>query len=138
LAPGGVMAVNMNLHADGSDSINRALGDTVSAVFDTVCTADVPHTTNRELFAADGTDLSAALTANLPGVSDGALRRMMEQVSGALTPYVSGSRTLTDDRAPVEVLGMRTLDGYIAGELSYYKELFRTKGISGLLQEAGG
>jgi hypothetical protein len=44
-----------------------------------------------------------------------------------------GGRILTDDRAPVELLGMRAIDDIIKEELVYYKEIFRRYGLSGLL-----
>jgi spermidine synthase len=136
LRPDGVMAVNMNLHADGEGSINQALADTIASVFPHVYTADVPNNTNRELFAwtADGTlDVFAAGIAGLPS---GELRGEMQKLSDSrLTPYTPGDRVLTDDRAPVEVLGMRTLDTYIAAELAQYKQIFRDKGLGGMLRE---
>lgn len=135
LKPDGVMVVNMNLHADGEGSINQALADTVSQVFDTVYTADVPNTTNRELFAANGIDLTAALEANLTAQNDRELKTMMRAVSQSLIRPVAGKHVLTDDRAPVEMLGMRTLDTYIGAELARYRQLFREEGLSGLLRE---
>ena len=54
--------------------------------------------------------------------------------SGAgLTVYTGGDCLLTDDRAPVEVLGMRVLDELIAGELDYYRENFSLQEILGML-----
>ena len=49
---------------------------------------------------------------------------MMAEVAADLTVYTGGDSLLTDDRAPVEVLGMRVLDELIAGELDYYRENF--------------
>jgi len=43
-------------------------------------------------------------------------------VPGRLTVYESGGRLLTDDRAPVELLGMRAIDALIADEAAYYRE----------------
>ena len=40
---------------------------------------------------------------------------------------------LTDDKAPVELLGMELIDDIIKYELSYYKELFREGGLSAVL-----
>ena len=68
------------------------------------------------------------------GVADGELRAHLEKVSQRLTPYQGGSHILTDDQAPVEVLGMRAIDDLIQEELSYYKEKFKTEGLSGLLR----
>lgn len=134
LKPDGVMVVNMNLHADGKGSINQALTDTVSQVFDTVYAADVPNTTNRELFAANGVDLQAALQTNLALQTDRDLQTMMRAVSQGLMRPAAGKQVLTDDRAPVEMLGMRTLDTYIGTELARYQQLFREEGLAGMLR----
>jgi spermidine synthase len=135
LTDNGVMVVNMNMHSDGEGSINQALTDTVASVFGSVYTADVEGATNREMFASAGADVSGALESGMSRITDFELRAMMETVYGALTPVSSGSAVLTDDRAPVEMLGMKTLDGYIGNELSYYRELFRSEGFSGILGE---
>ena len=50
-----------------------------------------------------------------------------------LTEYTGGGKILTDDKAPVELLGMRVLDELIAGELSYYKSNFSMDNIIGML-----
>ena len=47
--------------------------------------------------------------------------------------YLCGSCILTDDKAPVEVLGMRVLDELIGDELNYYKDELRTGGLSALI-----
>lgn len=49
---------------------------------------------------------------------------MMETVFGQLSLRESGTLILTDDKAPVELLGMRVLDEIIAEELDYYRELY--------------
>lgn len=133
LNPGGVMVVNLNMHSDGEGSINQALCDTIASLFPSVYTVDVAGSTNRELFAALGGDPADWLKQNLSGVADGELRTHLEKVSQKLTAYQGGSHILTDDQAPVEVLGMRAIDGLIQEELSYYKEKFKTEGLSGLL-----
>ena len=43
-----------------------------------------------------------------------------------------GGEPLTDDKAPVELLGMRALDGIIREELQYYKGIYRRDGFDGL------
>ena len=40
---------------------------------------------------------------------------------------------LTDDKAPVELLGMRAIDDLIQQELAYYQEIYVEEGLSGLL-----
>ena len=135
LAPGGVMVVNLNMHSDGEGSINQALCDTIASIFPSVCTADVPNTTNRELFAALDGDLPQRMAENLAQVENPALAEHLTTVAEALTPYTGGGHILTDDQAPVEVLGMRAIDGIIQEELEYYQDVFREEGLSGLLKQ---
>ena len=42
---------------------------------------------------------------------------------------------MTDDKAPVELLGMKVIDQLIRDEIGYYKEIFEKEGIRGLLEE---
>ncbi len=132
LAEDGVMVVNMNMRSDGADGINEYLGDTIASVFPCVYTADVVRNTNRELFAA-GFDLAPALEERRAGLPQADLSDMMETVAQRLTPYESGGRLLTDDRAPVELLSMRAIDALIREELGYYREIFKKDGIRGIL-----
>ena len=125
----------MNMHSDGADSINAWLSDTISSVFPYVYTADVPNTTNKELFACFGGDPAELLAQHLSSVGDVRLRNLLRTVRQNLTSYVPGSHLLTDDQAPVEVLGMRMIDGLIEEELQYYKDIYAEKGLSGLLSE---
>ena len=134
LKPGGVMVVNMNMHSDGEGSINAYLADTIAAVFPQVATVDVPRTTDRELFAAmDDAPLAERLNKGLAAVTDGDLAALLARVADHLTDYVPGDYLLTDDKAPVEVLGMRMIDVIIRDEVSYYKALYRDRGLSGLM-----
>jgi len=133
----GVMVVNLSMHSDGELSINHYLCDTIASVFPHVMTADVPYTTNRELFAMTGKDPAARLEQGMQRISDPALSAMMQTVRAALKPYSAESHILTDDKAPVEVLGMRMIDGLIQEELGYYKDIFREEGLSGLLKSLG-
>ena len=133
LSPGGVMAVNLNMHSDGEGSINQALCDTIASLFPHVYTVDVTGTTNRELFAALEEDPIRCLERNRKELTDPVLAGHMEKVQSGLRPYAGGTHILTDDRAPVEVLGMRAIDGLIRTELRHYRSMFREQGISGLL-----
>ena len=130
----GVMVVNMNMRSDSSDGINSCLADTISAVFGTVLTADVYGSTNRELFASDNGNTEGLLRENTAKLTNAELKDMMETVQDELFPYTAGDRILTDDKAPVELLGMKVIDDIIQEELVYYKEAFAEKGIKGLIE----
>ncbi len=150
LKPGGVMVVNLNMVSDGEGSINEWLCDTIASVFDDVVTVDVPGATNRELFARNTADGNASLPNNGGSISlldfDGApegfgdidFESRMLSVSEELTPYSGGDNIFTDDRAPVELLGMGVIDELISDELGYYKQVFHEKGLFGLISELTG
>lgn len=133
LREGGVMVVNMNMYSDNEDNINDYLSDTIASVFPEVATVPVPNNTNCELFACNGTGGVDRFRRSVASVKDPELRRMMAAVSGTLTLYEGQDRILTDDKAPVEVLGMRELDRIIGGELDDIQNIYREEGVSGLL-----
>ena len=157
LNPGGVMVVNMNMIDDGQGSINAALTHTITRVFgsEAILTADVPQTTNRELFARrpgsddfpgsegdkkgsmrdyPGSDLLAEAAARVSPDPD--LSQMMEQVSSRLSTVGDAKgRILTDDNAPVELLGMHAIDGIISREAGPYRRILQHEGIQGLIRE---
>lgn len=135
LNPGGIMVVNMNMHSDGEGAINEYLTDTILSVFPCACSADVPRNSNRELFAADS-DPQLLLGE---GVSeddyDPALKRQLNSVLSALVRCKPSGQNhvLTDDKAPVEVLGMSMIDSLILEELEYYREIYREEGLRELI-----
>lgn len=131
----GVMVVNMNMHSDADGNINDYLSDTIAEVFDYVYTVDVRGSTNRELFATQNPDVLSDFEAVRSTVEDTELQMMLARVSDGITPYEKGEYLLTDDKAPVELLGMQVIDTLIQTELAYYKELFKQKGIRGFLED---
>lgn len=162
LTEDGVMVVNMNMRGSGEDSINAYLSDTIGSVFDEVYTVDVKGSTNRELFASDNPrmlenlknrageifrpgsprDPHVAASDDIPyaglrkreeTVADESLRAMMNTVSDNLLPYEAGDRIMTDDKAPVELLGMRVIDELIRNEVAYYKTIYEEQGIQGVI-----
>ena len=120
----GVMVVNMNMKSQTEGSINDYLCDTIGSVFDYVYTAPVSGGTNCEVFAFQDPTALETLAAGQQSLTDPALSEMMEIVSGQMELRESGNLILTDDKAPVEVLGMKVLDEIIADELDYYRELY--------------
>ena len=135
LAENGVMVVNMNMHASGENSINVWLNDTICSVFSNVCEVEVPYSTNKEVFASDGDGaLTDRLQNGIYGLEDAQLGALLERVSENLKPSAGGSRLLTDDRAPVEMLGMTMIDSLIRDEVRDYKKIYETEGLSGLLK----
>lgn len=136
LNPGGVMVVNMNMYSDESEeSINTYLADTISSVFENVRVAPVSNSTNRELFATDNADFLERFDENLELEDEAELKKMMAYVKEVAVPYEAKGNIMTDDKAPVELLGMRQIDSIIKEEVSYYKDIYKRDGIEGLMKK---
>ncbi len=138
LTDNGVMVVNMNMHSEKEGNINEYLADTIASVFPNVYTVDVTGSTNRELFASVSDEGIRSFIEDRAGgdaVGQGdELDSLMTEVAASLARYEGGANILTDDKAPVELLGMRMIDELIGDELGYYKQIFQEQGLTGLLE----
>ena len=130
----GVMVVNMNMHGSSEGDINQYLSDTISSVFENVYTVDVKWSTNRELFASNDSEFLTRFEDNRDLEEDEELAKMMNTVGNNLDKYESGDYLMTDDKAPVELLGMKVIDELIREEVSYYKGIYETEGIQGVIE----
>lgn len=133
LNPGGVMVMNMNMKTGGDGGINTYLSDTVSSVFENVYTVPVTRSSNVELFASDG-DIKAVMAKNVGEEKNPDLNALMVNVYENLEEYIPGDKIMTDDKAPVELLGMKAIDALIFDEADYYKKIFRRYGFKGLIE----
>jgi len=129
----GVMVVNMNMRGTEKGSINQYLSDTIASVFHDVYIADVGSTTNRELFAGNS-DFMRTFHKNCAFEQNKQLKQLMLKVEEGLSQYNAGTFIMTDDKAPVELLGMQVIDSLIGNEVQYYKEIYDQEGIQGLLK----
>jgi hypothetical protein len=125
----------MNMHADGNNSINAYLSDTIASVFSSVCTVDVPDMTNRELFASrQQTVLSDRLQTKTGIMVQGPLKVLLESMILQIKPHYSGTHILTDDKAPVELLGMAAMDNLVRNNLAQYRATIQQQGVMGALK----
>lgn len=131
----GVMVVNMNMHSSEhlEEDINTYLADTISQVFPEVYVVDVPFCTNRELFASMNPAMVENLEVNADSLENEELKELMKEIRLGLTAYAAGKNILTDDKAPVELLGMQMIDSIIKDEIVHYKNIFKEQGLAGLL-----
>jgi len=127
------MVVNMNMKGLKEGNINQYLADTISNVFEQVYTVDVPRGTNRELYASNNNQMLDIFQANVDAEEDMVLSFMMEQVADGLIKYNKGEYLLTDDKAPVELLGMQLIDELISDEVTYYKKIYDEGGLEALI-----
>lgn len=130
LTEDGVMVVNLNMYSSSESSLDKYICDTVSSVFDNVYVAD--RGTNRVVFSSDN---NAMLNTFRDGYKKGnaELIPLLTDLDSKLTLYEGGDLLLTDDKAPVELLGMQVIDEMISEELSYYKKMFEDMSISEML-----
>lgn len=135
LKENGIMVVNMNIRGEKEGNINQYLSDTIGKVFEWEYTVDVANSTNRELFASENPKMIKNLEGNIPKIDNTELKDMMSKISSNITPYKKGNYILTDDKAPVELLGMQVIDDLIRDEVAYYKEIYKKYGIKGLMKE---
>lgn len=133
LKDGGVMVVNMNMQTRAAGNINDYLQDTIAAEFAHVYTLDVPRASNRELLATNDGQLLPSLPQHLAALPDASLRAFLQQAAPQLQPYRGQGRILTDDKAPVELLGMQTIDALIQDEIKPYWKRFAEQGFHGLM-----
>lgn len=133
LTDDGVMVVNMNMKSTKDGNINEYLSDTIGSVFDTEYIVDVTGSSNRELFASDNKEIMEILSGNIEKLDNLQLKTMMRQVKENMLAYPKGDYLLTDDKAPVELLGMKVIDELIGDEVSYYKGIYKEKGLKGLI-----
>ena len=131
----GVMVVNMNMRGmKVRKHQSVTFTDTIGSVFDTAVTVDVAGSSNRELFASDDSDIVKNLTKHTGELTNVNLKNMMQEVTSNLTEYQKGNYILTDDQAPVELLGMQVIDELIKDEVQYYKDIYKEQGIKGLIE----
>ena len=129
----GVMVVNMNMRGQQEGNINQYLADTIASVFSEVYTVDVLSNTNRELFASNNLAILTRMEENAARCADPALRAMLERIARDLASYEAGDYRMTDDCAPVELLGMRVIDELIRDEVAWYKQIYREYGLKALI-----
>jgi spermidine synthase len=130
----GVMVVNLNMRSDSPGNINDYLSDTIGSVFPCIYTADVSGWSNRVLYASFNSEIVANLEGAINRETDSDLRYMMGKSYEGLQAYNPGDLIMTDDKAPVELLGMQIIDEIIVDEVNYYKRIYKDKGLSGLLE----
>lgn len=134
----GVMVVNLNMRSNEEGNINFYLCDTIANVFTNVYTVDINGSTNRLLYASMNNDMIKVLDDELHNTTDIELKDFIEEnVYKRLSSYEKGSLILTDDKAPVELLGISIIDTLIDKEVGFYKSIYKKEGIKGLLNYLG-
>ncbi len=101
LAPGGTVIVNVG-HPEGSDELERVLGETMATAFPVVWRYPI-ESTNTLLLAGEG-PLERERLRRRAATLASPLRPLALQAAASLAPRLAGGEVYTDDRAPVEWL----------------------------------
>ncbi|MBP5551411.1 MAG: fused MFS/spermidine synthase [Bacilli bacterium] len=134
LTDDGVMVVNLNMRSDEEGNINFYLCDTITKCFSEVHYVDVRSSTNRILLASNNAQMLTNLHNNIETIEDETLKYFLNTyVEARLEEYSGGDLVLTDDKAPVELLGIGVIDTLIGDEVSFYKDIYKERGLKGLL-----
>ena len=140
LTDDGVLYVNLNMRSDKEDNINYYLCDTIGNAFKYIYQVDVKYSSNRVLFASQK-DIKVGLDEKMfadkdrvPYLYDILNKTSYCNIYNSMELYQKGDRLLTDDKAPVELLGISVIDSLIKGEVDYYKKIFKEEGLTGLLK----
>ena len=127
----GLSYVNYNLLVTDWDSSN------VEDILMPCMYEDVYRISTGENLKTEGwkiPDIGKNLTKHTGELTNANLKNMMQEVASNLTEYQKGNYILTDDQAPVELLGMQVIDELIKDEVQYYKDIYKERGIKGLME----
>lgn len=130
----GVMVVNLNMYTDNEGGINDYICGTIRNCFDNAY--KVKCNSNCEVYACNGFDLKESLVKSINLIDNTELKTMMSRVYSRMEFVEKNEYILTDDKAPVELLGMDVLDDMIFDELDYYRNLIKGKSIKEVIQMA--
>lgn len=129
LNPGGVIMININMRSEKSTEIIDYLSETLKSNMNRVYKYNVPYTTNTLVFSSDSEDMAEYLAQNASSLhAEHPLKAIAEEVQNNLTEVKSSAHVLTDDLAPVEVMGQKVLDDIVADSL---EDLKKQMGVSG-------
>ena len=130
----GVMVVNLNMYTDNEGGINDYICGTIRNCFDNAY--KVKCNSNCEVYACNGFDLKESLVKSINLIDNTELKTMMSRVYSRMEFVEKNEYILTDDKAPVELLGMDVLDDMIFDELDYYRNLIKGKSNKEVIQMA--
>ncbi len=129
----GVMVVNMNMTSSSEGGINEYLTDTIASVFPEAAKVVVSNNTNTVLFASESGAMLERFEENRAKLTDVELSAHMQTVADTMEDVGAGDKLLTDDKAPVELLGMAAIDELIEEELDWIREAIKSGDFSAIL-----
>lgn len=124
LEEGGVLVLNMNMKSSKEGMINDYIISTVREVYPYVYTVEAGG--NVELFATSDKEALSRLDFEIDNMETSTdflaeSKKALDRTRENIVEREKTTVVLTDDKAPVEVLGMKVLDEIVEGELDRLK-----------------
>lgn len=127
LNPGGVLLMNINIRSNKANDIADYLTQTVKSEMKKVYRCSVQGSTNTIVFASDDEKCLDSYKANISRIAqDHPLAAIAGNVSGNLQEVRESKLVLTDEVAPVEIMGQKALDEIVSDSINYYKRMVNT------------
>lgn len=136
LKPGGVLVVNVNMKSGSFTGVPEYLANTVKSVFNKVYRTDLNIVTNSLLFISDDENMFENYKRNTEEFirKDHDLYNISRYVGDNLQEIKEARLILTDDLAPVEVLGQRALNEIVHNETAAVRNVIEGKSIPEILE----
>lgn len=128
----GIMIVNLNMNSSREGGINDYIYGTITSVFKNCYT--VPAGSNVLVYASNGIDPKEQLYNGLDRAPNVKLKNLFTNTYNNMEALEKNGYLLTDDKAPVELLGMQVLDDMIIDELEGYRSKLRGKSIPEIIR----
>lgn len=136
LKPGGILAINVNMKSGDFTGVPEYLANTVKSIFNKVYRSDLDVVTNSILFASDDESIlqnyqknASALISEEHDLYD--ISRYIEQ---SLQEITEARLILTDDLAPVEMLGQKSLNAIVESEAEIIRSAIKGKSLKEIIQ----
>ena len=138
LVDDGVMVMNINMKTESKSSLATALSDTLCSQFDYRYKFDVPSGSGVEVFASNSPAMYSNLERGIGLCTHSNLKAKLNEVNAGSKEHIDTGIRLYDDNADVEMRAIVSIDSLINDELSYYRKIFRERGLGGLIKELLG
>ncbi|MBQ9359992.1 MAG: fused MFS/spermidine synthase [Lachnospiraceae bacterium] len=123
---------NRELFAVKSDGASLS-GDYISSASEEISDVESVDSVKNVKTVGSG-DILARFDAALDNITvKDELYQLMVNIRAVTNVYKGGEHIFTDDKAPVELLGMREIDQMISEELTYYKSVYKERGLQGVM-----
>lgn len=122
LKPDGILMVNINMRSSNTTEITDYLTNTQKTKMARVYKYDIPGITNTLCYSSDDTGCLQNLEDNISMLDDDSpLIILANRVLNGYSEVTGTQYVLTDDLAPVEVLGQKLLNDVVEESLDYFK-----------------